>query len=368
MSAEKTSIPPPIAIIRQMQTSLLQWHTEHGRHHLPWQQNRSPYRVWVSEIMLQQTQVSTVIPYFERFIERYPDLHSLAVSSLDEVLVHWQGLGYYRRARHLHQCAQTVVTRHGGQFPVDLNELGKLPGIGRSTAGAILSMAMTQRASILDGNVKRILARCFMIEGWTGQPQVEKRLWELTEALTPASAIDCAQHSQALMDLGATLCRRHNPLCKSCPWFNHCLSRIHDCQTEYPWPRPGKPKVTRDRYLLWLENSQGKILLLQRPQVGIWPGLWSLPESEHQECLLTMPYLAEVLKYDRDRQIRMEALSPFRHAFTHFTGIFHTFRLRIPAEYSGSCLREPENSRWVSLEDLQGLALPSPVRQLIGTH
>lgn len=348
-----------------MQSSLRHWHTLHGRHHLPWQQHRSPYRVWVSEIMLQQTQVSTVIPYFERFIERYPDIESLASSSLDEVLVHWQGLGYYRRARHLHQCAQTVVTRHGGQFPIDLNDLSKLPGIGRSTAGAILSMAMSQRASILDGNVKRILARCFMIDGWTGSHQVEKRLWELSDALTPALATDCAQHSQALMDLGATLCRRHKPACDSCPWFDYCQSRIHHCQTEYPRPQPKKPKVLRERYLLWLENSEGEILLLQRPPLGIWPGLWSLPESETQDGLMEIPYITEVLKYEHGQPVHRESLPSFRHAFTHFTGIFHTLRLKIPDDYLSTSIREPDNSLWVSMQDAQRLALPTPVRQLL---
>lgn len=368
MPSDQPVIIPDPAVIRHMQEALRHWHDRHGRHHLPWQQQRSPYKVWVSEIMLQQTQVSTVIPYFERFMQRYPDVYTLAASTLDEVLTYWQGLGYYRRARYLYLCAQTVATRHDGKFPENIAELTALPGIGRSTAGAILSMGMNQKASILDGNVKRILARCFMIPGWPGTPAVEKQLWQLTTALTPELASECSQHSQALMDLGATLCRRHAPQCTACPWFLHCRSRIHQCQTDYPERRPQKNTLFRERYLLWLCNTQGQILLTQRPPSGIWPGLWSLPEGENLDSLFLTPAMASIQQSWLEGRVSGEWLPVFNHAFTHFTGVYHTLRLTLPAVAMDQKISDTAGSRWLHRPDAEAMALPAPIRLLLANQ
>ncbi|MEN8180789.1 MAG: A/G-specific adenine glycosylase [Pseudomonadota bacterium] len=264
-----------------MQTShftsaVLVWYEQHGRKDLPWQQDRDPYAIWVSEIMLQQTQVATVIPYYLRFMERFPRLLELADAELDEVLHHWSGLGYYARARNLHAAAQRVRDQYGGVFPEAFECLQSLPGIGRSTAGAILSFAWGQPHPILDGNVKRVLARHFAVEGWPGKSLILKRLWELSESLTPKT--NTSAYNQAMMDLGALICRRGAPLCSDCPVTASCQAHAVGREQELPTPKPRKTLPVKSSYLLVLRDQAGSVLLEQRPPVGIWGGLWSFPE------------------------------------------------------------------------------------------
>ena len=260
---------------------LLAWFDDHGRKHLPWQQNQTPYRVWLSEIMLQQTQVATVIPYYARFTERFPDVASLAASEEDEVLHLWTGLGYYARARNLRKTAIQLVRDHNGEFPADLAQLQNLPGIGRSTAGAIMALAFKLPATILDGNVKRVLTRCYAIEGWPGKTQVSNSLWEIAEQLSPEQRI--ADYTQAIMDLGATLCTRSKPDCPSCPMHQSCLAYHHDRVKELPGKKPKKNMPVRQIHMIVVTNAENEVLLQRRPSQGLWGGLWGFPECSEQE-------------------------------------------------------------------------------------
>lgn len=290
---------------------LLAWHEHHGRHDLPWQIDPSPYRVWISEVMLQQTQVATVIPYFERFIGRFPTIDRLAAAEQDEVLALWSGLGYYARARNLHRAARVVMEAHGGRFPETLEAAMTLPGIGRSTAGAILALACGQRHPILDGNAKRVLCRYFGIEGWPGRSATERQLWSLAEEQTP----DCqtARYTQAIMDLGATVCRRGKPDCGRCPLAYTCIARLHDRQSELPAPRPRRSRPTRQIAMLLLLDDEDRVLLLRRPPSGVWGGLWSLPEIPRGDD--PVGWCREVLACGaRPRS----DLAPVKHGFTHF--------------------------------------------------
>ncbi|MGH8446294.1 MAG: A/G-specific adenine glycosylase, partial [Solimonas sp.] len=247
---------------------LLAWFDVHGRHDLPWQHPRTPYRVWLSEIMLQQTQVATVIPYFARFLERFPDLRNLAAAPQDDVLALWAGLGYYARARNLHRCAQALVAEHGGEFPRNIEAVAELPGIGRSTAGAILAQAHGDRHAILDGNVRRVLARHAAIPGWPGQPTVQKQLWREAEARLPHERL--ADYTQALMDLGASVCTSRNPKCLLCPLAGDCQARIAGTVAQYPGAKPSRERPTREATLLLVEDAQGRLLLERRPPTGLW--------------------------------------------------------------------------------------------------
>ena len=261
----------------ELAAALLPWFTRHGRHDLPWQQDADPYRVWVSEIMLQQTRVQTVIPYFTRFVERFPDVNALAAAPLDTVLHLWTGLGYYARARNMHRAAGIIARDFGGSLPADPDALTALPGIGRSTAGAILSLGHGRRAPILDGNVKRVLTRFYGIYGWPGRREVEKRLWELAERETPQQ--ETAAYTQAVMDLGATVCTRSQPRCADCPLASGLPRAAATANNDnYPPGNPGIPCRRAKVVFALLENEQGEILLEKRPPVGIWGGLWSLPE------------------------------------------------------------------------------------------
>ncbi|GAB2197614.1 A/G-specific adenine glycosylase [Sessilibacter sp. MAH4] len=255
---------------------VLEWFYQYGRKDLPWQKNITPYRVWISEIMLQQTQVATVIPYFERFMKRFPTLKALAQAPVDDVLSHWSGLGYYARARNLHKCAITVFTEHKGKFPHTVDQLAELPGIGRSTAGAIASISMGLNAPILDGNVKRVLARHFAIGGWPGKTEVLNQLWQVAEAHTPAD--NCNHYTQAMMDLGATLCTRTKPNCQACPLVETCVAFKENRQLEFPGKKPKTQKPTKYTAMLMFINQNGEVYLQQRPSHGIWGGLWSFPE------------------------------------------------------------------------------------------
>ena len=290
--------------------AVLAWYDQHGRQDLPWQHPRTPYRVWVSEIMLQQTQVSTVIGYFQRFMDSFPDVHALAAADADQVLHLWTGLGYYARARNLHKAARQLVDEYGGDFPDTVEEVATLPGIGRSTAGAILAQSRGVRAPILDGNVKRLLSRLHAVPGWPGKKPVENRLWELAEQYTPDRRL--ADYTQAVMDLGATLCTRRRPDCPACPVANWCQARADGNPQDYPGRKPAKEKPVRQTRMLILQHPDGRVWLEPRPPSGIWGGLWCFPQLDPDDRQHTA--LAERGLDARDQ----EALTPFRHTFSHF--------------------------------------------------
>jgi A/G-specific adenine glycosylase len=325
--------------------ALIRWQQQSGRHDLPWQQQgrtRDPYRVWLSEIMLQQTQVATVIPYYVRFLARFPDLARLAAAPTEDVMAMWSGLGYYARARNLQRAAQDVVARHGGRFPRRIEDIGSLPGIGRSTAAAIAVFAFGARAAILDGNVKRVLARVFGIAGFPGDKAVEERLWTLAESLLPGR--DTVAYTQGLMDLGATLCTRGKPRCGDCPVAAQCVARRQGRVAELPTPRAKRVVPQRSVTLLVL-RSRGRVLLERRPPSGIWGGLLSLPELPDGK--LPRRYAGAV------------ALPVVRHAFTHF-------RLDIaPLLCKVSRCNTPEGCVWLSLKKLDAAPLPAPIRKIL---
>jgi A/G-specific adenine glycosylase len=288
---------------------LLTWFDEHGRKHLPWQQNISHYRVWVSEIMLQQTQVTTVIGYYERFMARFPDINALAAASQDEVLHLWTGLGYYARGRNLHKTAQRLHSEHNSQFPDSVDGLIDLPGIGRSTAGAIICIAGGGRAPILDGNVKRVLARCFGISGWPAETQVARQLWKLAEQLTPQQRV--ADYTQAIMDIGATLCTRSRPRCDICPFAPECIATNTGQISAFPGKKPKKVIPVRTTCMLLIENKRGEFLLEKRPSEGLWGGLWGFPEIAQEQ-------LDQHLTEQRLQRQQTQPMADFRHTFSHF--------------------------------------------------
>ena len=297
---------------KNFSAKVLAWGRQHGRKNLPWQRQVNPYRVWVSEVMLQQTQVETVIPYYERFMQTFPDVHALANAPLDLVLQHWSGLGYYARARNLHKAAQQLHLEYKGEFPQTLDAIQALPGIGRSTAGAILSLGMKKPAAILDGNVKRVLARCYAIAGWPGQSGVLKNLWHISEQVTPAT--DIALFNQTMMDLGALICKRTKPECESCPLKNDCIACRENNQTEYPGKKPKKSIPVKSMIMLIVMDAKGKVLLQQRPPVGIWGGLWSFPEMAHKKPL-EIEHIRQSLGMTVDI---LEHLPQRRHTFSHY--------------------------------------------------
>ncbi len=291
---------------------LLDWFARHGRHHLPWQQAPSPYRIWVSEIMLQQTQVATVIPYFEHFMERFPTVAVLAEAPLDSVLNTWTGLGYYARARNLHRASQYVLRHYQGELPPDLERLMALPGIGRSTAGAILALAWNLPYPILDGNVKRVLCRYYALPGWPGERATEQRLWRLAERHTPRHR--AAEYTQAIMDLGATLCIRSKPRCPACPFHHDCLGRHQGNPEQFPAPRPKKVlPVRHSLFLIVSRGNGGEVLLQRRPEQGVWGGLWGFPECREREEIL--PWCREHLGVNIHD---WEEWPDLRHTFSHF--------------------------------------------------
>jgi A/G-specific adenine glycosylase len=335
-------------------TRLLTWFDEHGRKHLPWQQDRSAYRVWVSEIMLQQTQVGTVIPYFERFLARFPTVSTLAVAPLDEVLHLWTGLGYYARARNLHRAAQIIVAEHGGEFPRDRTAVEELPGIGRSTAGAILSISRDERHAILDGNVKRVLARHRAVEGFPGLPKVERELWEHAESLTPATR--SADYTQAIMDLGATLCTRTRPRCDECPVAEDCGARIAGRQGELPAPRPKTHRPHRSAFVAIVRAPDGGVLLEQRPPAGLWGGLWTFPQFDDREALEGWLNLSIAARKEG------APLPAYSHAFTHFDLTLHP--LLIEGTLS-SRVADTARYQWYDAKQPSRIGLAKPVVALI---
>jgi A/G-specific adenine glycosylase len=336
--------------------ALIAWHARHGRHDLPWQQDRTPYRVWVSEIMLQQTQVATVIPYYLRFMERFPDVRTLAQAALDDVLHLWSGLGYYSRARNLHRAAARICDEHHGELPTGFEPLAALPGIGRSTAGAILALSADARFPILDGNVRRVLSRYFDVSGNVSERATSVRLWELSERCTPHT--DVGIYTQAIMDLGATICTRHRPLCAFCPLSEKCIARLTDRQHELPSPRTARARPVRRVFMLLLVREDGSVLLERRPESGVWGGLWCPPQlnsrSEVQERLGDLP---------RTVQIEPQALAALTHSFTHFDLVITP--LFMPCSPAGD-LVEDSGRLWYNIRNPARIGLPAPIKTLLG--
>ena len=354
---------------RDFSATVIRWQKQHGRHQLPWQRTRDAYRIWLSEIMLQQTQVATVIPYYARFLERFPDVAALAAAPVEDVMALWSGLGYYTRARNLHRCAQQVVEAHGGRFPAEVELLASLPGIGRSTAAAISAFAYGTRAAILDGNVKRVFCRVFGIEGFPGSAPVEKLLWERAIALLPDNDIE--SYTQGLMDLGATVCTRSRPNCASCPLRTRCIARGSDRTAELPARKPKKAVPEKSTVMLVVEH-RGALLLEQRPPSGIWGGLLSLPEL--QRLLPSVPEkpgkraLSAALSAalgEFGEVESFETLPAFTHSFTHYK--LHVTPLQVTLSRSFAVAGQ-SSYRWVPVKKLSSAGLPAPVKKLLGAR
>ena len=369
--------------------TLVAWQRAHGRHSLPWQNTRDPYRVWLSEIMLQQTQVAAVIPYYRKFLERFPDIAALATAPPEAVMAHWSGLGYYSRARNLHRCAQQVMASYGGVFPSDPVLLAELPGIGRSTAAAVAAFSYDAHAAILDGNVKRVFARVFGIDGYPGERRTEERLWRLAVDLLPSAPApgekqgadaalapsDLQAYTQGLMDLGATLCTRSKPACGRCPLADRCVALATGRVAELPVRKPKKTVPQRHAVMLVVTCLQ-QVLLMQRPDSGIWGGLLSLPELDgFTELVPDTPVVpdTQALRTERDAAItrllapfgsvaQCERLQPFSHGFTHFR--LHVVPYRVQLSERRDRVGESAEV-WRDIADLATAPLPAPVKKLL---
>ena len=325
---------------------VLEWFDEYGRKHLPWQDNPTPYRVWVSEVMLQQTQVQTVLGYFERFMARFPSISDLAHAPQDEVLELWTGLGYYSRARNLHKAAQQIVVKHGGEFPQTFDEVMALPGIGRSTAGAILALSMQQHYPILDGNVKRVLARVLALDGWPGTTSNTAQLWQLATELTPAERVH--HYTQAMMDMGATLCTRSKPNCAECPVAKHCQAQLQGRQHELPVPKPKKEKPVKETQLLMFKCGN-EIWLEKRPDTGIWAGLMSFPEAE-----------VGVEERPCGEIVHTESWSTLRHTFSHYHLDYTPVLVELFTKEVGY-----SQGLWYNLGEKRSFGVPAPIKNLL---
>ena len=348
-----TARPLPL----ELAPTLIAWQRVHGRHSLPWVGSRDPYRVWLSEIMLQQTQVSTVLGYYERFLQRFPDVAALAAAHQDDVLALWSGLGYYSRARNLHRCAQVVVDQHGGRFPAHSVALATLPGIGRSTAAAIAAFCFDERCAILDGNVKRVLTRALGNSDDLAEGRHERALWQQAEALLPAQHI--AAYTQGLMDLGASLCSTRRPACDACPLAGLCVARAEGQPEAYPVKTRKLKRGQREHALLWLDHKDS-VWLVQRPQTGVWAGLWSLPEFESDQALWDQA---------SDWPGVGRPMPTVQHALTHFDWTLRPCHWPLPDQLStaGRNLVETglPSGRWVVREQAMSMGLPAPIRRLL---
>lgn len=341
--------------------ALLDWFDRYGRKDLPWQQNKSAYRVWVSEIMLQQTQVSSVIAYYQRFMTSFPDLPSLANAPEDQVLEHWAGLGYYARARNLHKSAKQICQAFKCEFPDDFEQIVQLPGIGRSTANAILSIAFKQQATILDGNVKRVLCRFHGIETWPGDKKTETKLWELAEQHTPIER--CDDYTQAIMDLGATCCTRSKPCCETCPLSTECLAFKKNLQAQLPKPKPKKAIPQRETWISLIEH-EGKILLEKRPPSGIWGSLYSLPEFDAN---LTHTDAVKMIEKKFNLKLELEDMpDSIQHTFSHFKLEMKPLKLRVETQKPlPITVSEETHFHWYDKSQLHTIGLPAPIAKFL---
>lgn len=347
---------PKQKINSQFSKQVLDWYHQFGRKTLPWQINKTPYRVWISEIMLQQTQVATVIPYYQRFMESFPTVEALAKAHEDDVLHHWTGLGYYARARNLHKAAKQIMSEHKGEFPQDLEQVIALPGIGRSTAGAVLSLSLNQHHPILDGNVKRVLARCYEVEGYTGLASYENNLWQLTEGLTPKAEV--AAYNQAMMDLGAMICTRSKPDCDICPLSNNCLANKNNSQTAFPGKKPKKKTPVKETIMVLFTHEQ-TTLLEKRPPSGIWGGLW---------CFYEVAKLEEITELAQSLNLELAGehneFEGFRHTFSHFH--LDITPVQVPVKLK-NCQQVQESSQqiWYDLTHSPNLGLAASTEKLL---
>lgn len=348
---ERTMIP-------EFRRRLITWQKRHGRHDLPWQNTRDAYRIWVSEIMLQQTQVSTVMPRFEAFMRRFPSVRKLAVAPLDDVMAMWAGLGYYARARNLHRAAQEVVASFGGQMPGNAAALQELPGVGRSTAAAIGVFSAGERAAILDGNVKRVLSRVFMVSPMSSEAETARNLWALAERLLPVKQVEA--YTQGLMDLGATICKPRNPDCAECPVSALCAARLADRIPEFP-ERPAKRMRPLKTCQMIVALHRGKVFLEKRPAKGIWGGLWSFPEVE-----TGADGVSELKSRYGVKGRLVDHGESLRHEFTHFSLDISPVIVRVdrlPVDSTSG-----ESPKWFTREEMEKLGVPTPVGRLIGTY
>jgi A/G-specific adenine glycosylase len=339
--------------------SILEWYSKYGRTSLPWQSNINAYRVWISEIMLQQTQVKTVIPYYERFMKRFPDVCSLSQANLDGVLALWSGLGYYQRGRNLYYSAKIITENYGGKLPNTVEELMTLPGIGRSTASAITSIVLNLPTPILDGNVKRVLTRFFMIEGYLGQSQVNKLLWQKAEELMPGT--NCAKYTQAIMDIGSMLCTRTKPICNQCPLQSDCSAHKNNKTADFPYKKPKKPLPQKSCVFVILADAYNKVMLIKRPPKGIWGGLWCLPMIEPQ-CGINI----ELRKSFKLESNKHHTILKLTHKFSHFELAIKV--ISITNKSQNVLMSDSIKRRWVSIEDLPNLGIAKPVMTSLLTY
>ena len=359
-----TALPPGGYGDASFSAEVIGWQQKHGRHQLPWQQSHDPYRVWLSEIMLQQTQVAAVIPYYQRFLDSFPDVQSLAAASAEQVMAHWSGLGYYSRARNLYACARRVVAEFGGVFPMHPDLLESLPGIGRSTAAAIAAFSSGARAAILDGNVKRVFTRVFGISGDPAKGKVEQELWRRAEDLLPDSGEQAMRsYTQGLMDLGATLCRRSKPLCGQCPLKQRCVALASDRISELPTRKIKKRVPTRQVRMLILLDSN-RVLLEKRPAIGIWGGLYSLPELSFDGASN-----ADQVRQQIERAVapfgtvaEVQELAKINHGFTHFSLEITPYQCRLQQQ---SLLISETTHLWCPLEHCAQAPLPAPIKKML---
>jgi len=343
--------------LKELSRDLLSWWDKNGRKNLPWQKNKTAYRVWISEIMLQQTQVVTVIPYYEKFINRFPSIYSLATASEDEVLSYWSGLGYYARARNLHKAAKHIQQEYAGEFPSNFVDVLALPGIGRSTAGAILSLALDQQHVILDGNVKRVLSRLNEVQGWSGQSKVLEKLWDLAEIYTPQKRV--ADYNQAMMDLGATLCvRGKNSQCENCPLTKQCDAYSNDTVALFPQSKPKKKLPVRKTHMVLIYHKNRGVYLEKRPPVGIWGGLWSFPQCDNQQE--TDVWVREKLMHDITFQKTWPSI---RHTFSHFH--LDITPVLVNVENPKNIVMEENTSVWYKLGEQKDRGYAAPVLRLL---